>query len=211
MTHGKGSESKLELHEKLQMLRKNRGMTQEELAQALYVSRTAVSKWESGRGYPSIESLKQISTFFGVSVDELLSSEQVLSLAENENRKKLQSLCHVLTGMADLSAVLLIVLPLYPYPEDGVVYAVNLLHAEEISAWSRGIHGALFLLLIVVGAAQILTEKLKNEKGRQLTACSMGLSVLTVLFLAMTREAYAIVVAFLLFVIKMALIWMSRA
>ena len=186
-------------------------MTQEELAQALYVSRTAVSKWESGRGYPSIESLKQISTFFGVSVDELLSSEQALSLAENENRKKLQSLCHVLTGMADLSAVLLIVLPLYPYPEDGVVYAVNLLHAEEIPAWSRGIHGALFLLLIVVGAAQILTEKLKNEKGRQLTACSMGLSVLTVLFLAMTREAYAIVVAFLLFVIKMALIWMSRA
>ena len=39
----------------------------------------------------------------------------------------------------------------------------------------------------------------------------MGLSVLTVLFLAMRREAYAIVVAFLLFVIKMVLIWMSRA
>ena len=52
---------------------------------------------------------------------------------------------------------------------------------------------------------------LDYEKGRQLTACSMGLRVLTVLFLAMTREAYAIVVAFLLFVIKMALIWMSRA
>ena len=44
-----------------------------------------------------------------------------------------------------------------------------------------------------------------------MTACSMGLSVLTVLFLAMTREAYAIVVAFLLFVIKMALIWMSKS
>lgn len=44
-----------------------------------------------------------------------------------------------------------------------------------------------------------------------MTACSMGLSVLTVLFPAITREAYAIVVAFLLFVIKMALIWMSRA
>ena len=48
-----------------------------------------------------------------------------------------------------------------------------------------------------------------------MTARSMGLSVLTVLFLAMTREAYAIVVAFLLFVIKMALkypfAWVSRA
>ena len=54
----------MEFSEKLQELRKNRGLTQEELAEALFVSRTAVSKWESGRGYPSIESLKEISKFF---------------------------------------------------------------------------------------------------------------------------------------------------
>ena len=51
----------MELYEKLQQLRKEKGWTQEELAELLYVSRTAISKWESGRGYPSIDSLKAIS------------------------------------------------------------------------------------------------------------------------------------------------------
>lgn len=54
----------MEFGEKLQELRKSKGLTQEELAEALYVSRTAISKWESSRGYPNIESLKEISSFF---------------------------------------------------------------------------------------------------------------------------------------------------
>ena len=63
----------MEFNEKLQELRKQKGMTQEELASALYVSRTAISKWESGRGYPNLESLKGISRLFSISIDELLS------------------------------------------------------------------------------------------------------------------------------------------
>mgnify|MGYP002508820047 CR=1 FL=1 len=43
---------------KIRELRKQRKLSQEELAEALFVSRTAISKWESGRGYPNIESLK---------------------------------------------------------------------------------------------------------------------------------------------------------
>ena len=56
----------MEMNEKLQELRKQKGLTQEQLAQVLIVSRTAVSKWESGRGYPNIESLKAIAKFSGV-------------------------------------------------------------------------------------------------------------------------------------------------
>ena len=51
----------MDFQDKLKELRKNRGLTQEELAQALFVSRTAISKWESGKGYPNIDSLKAIS------------------------------------------------------------------------------------------------------------------------------------------------------
>ena len=59
----------MEFNEKLKELRSSRGLTQEELAEALFVSRTAISKWESGRGYPSIDSLREISDFFSVTID----------------------------------------------------------------------------------------------------------------------------------------------
>ena len=64
----------MEFNEKLQELRKSKSLTQEELAKALFVSRTAISKWEQGRGYPGIDSLKEISRFFSVSIDDLICS-----------------------------------------------------------------------------------------------------------------------------------------
>ena len=76
----------MELNEKLQELRKQKGFTQEELAEILFVSRTAISKWESSRGYPNIDSLKAIAKFFGVTVDELLSGDELLTIAEEDGR-----------------------------------------------------------------------------------------------------------------------------
>ena len=97
----------MEFSEKLQELRKSKGLTQEELAQALYVSRTAVSKWESGKGYPSIDSLKEISIFFSVSIDDLLSSEKIISIAEKENQTNIANICEMLFGAIDLFSVIL--------------------------------------------------------------------------------------------------------
>ena len=61
-------------------------MTQEELAESLFVSRTAISKWESGRGYPSIDSLKEISRFFSVTIDDLICSDEMVTVAENDKK-----------------------------------------------------------------------------------------------------------------------------
>lgn len=65
-----------EFNEKLQELRRQKGLTQEELANQLFVTRAAVPKWESGRGYPSIDSLKAISKFFSISQDDLLFADR---------------------------------------------------------------------------------------------------------------------------------------
>lgn len=76
----------MEFGEKLQLLRKERGLTQAELAEQLFVSRAAVSKRESGRGYPGIDSLKAIAKYFSVSLDSLLSCDTVLAIAEEDGR-----------------------------------------------------------------------------------------------------------------------------
>ena len=62
----------MEFYIKLKQLRKGQGMSQEELAGQLNVSRQAVSKWESGQGFPETDKLLIISNIFGVSLDYLL-------------------------------------------------------------------------------------------------------------------------------------------
>lgn len=193
----------MEFHEKLQELRKNRGLTQEELAEALYVSRTAVSKWESGRGYPSIDSLKEISKYFSVTIDELLSSERLLFIAEKENKSNIRSMCDLLFGMVDVSFFLLIALPLYPKTMEGYVYSVNLFAYTETTSLNRCVYWMLYVSLILFGIVQVILTKIKIENGHHfLMDVSMILNILMVLFLAMTREVYAVMVAFLLLVIK---------
>lgn len=196
----------MEFCEKLQELRKRRGLTQEELAEALYVSRTAVSKWESGRGYPSIDSLKEISNYFSVSIDDLLSGEKLLSLAEKENKSNIRHICDLLFGMVDLFSLMLIVLPLYPRTLDGHVYSVNLIRYTETAPLNRVVYWTVFPALILAGLLKLLLTRLRKEaKQNAVTAISLVLGAAAVLFPALAGESYAVTVAFLLLIAKAAL------
>ena len=193
----------MEFNEKLQNLRKEKGLTQEELAEILFVSRTAVSKWESGRGYPSIDSLKDISRYFGVSIDDLLSGENILSIAETENKSNFRKMCDLLFGVVDLFSFVLIFLPLYPNTVDGYVYSVSLFDYTEITMSSRVICWSGIVLLIIFGILKFIFSKINFVKGgRIVTGISMILNILFVLFLGLARQAYAVVVAVLLLITK---------
>lgn len=193
----------MEFNEKLQELRKNRGMTQEELADALFVSRTTISKWELGRGYPSIDSLKDISKFFSVSIDNLLSGEKLLTLAEKENKSNIRNICDLLFGVVDLCSFILIILPLYPNTIDGFVYSVNLLNYTQTTSLNKTICWAVFSLLVIIGAVKVILLRVKAERCSKIfMEISIVISILTVIFLAVTREVYAVVIVFLLLIIK---------
>jgi len=135
----------LELNEKILELRKQKGLTQEELAEILFVSRTAISKWESGRGYPNIDSLKAIAEFFNVSIDELLSSKELLTIAQKDSAIKIQQIRDLVFGLLDLTFLLIIFIPLFGQEDGDFIRQVSLLALEGIPIYIKAIYFVIIL------------------------------------------------------------------
>jgi transcriptional regulator with XRE-family HTH domain len=193
----------MEFNEKLQELRKQKGLTQEELAERLFVSRTAVSKWESGRGYPNIDSLKAIAGFFSVTVDQLLSSEELLTAAEDSQKQTVGRLRDLWFGLTDLCMALLLFLPLFATETDGGVQTaalISLCGAEVYltAAYYAVVAGAILtgiLTLALQGLAVTAWVKIK-------TILSLSIGVVAVLLFIITRQPYAATLAFCLLAVK---------
>ena len=193
----------MEFHEKLQALRKQRGLTQEELAERLFVSRTAVSKWESGRGYPSIDSLKAISGFFGVSIDALLSGEEVLTLAREERDRSGVRTRDLVFGLLDCGMALLFFLPFFGEQSSGVLQEVPLLQLSGTQPYTKAAYLVFVPASILVG---ILTLALQNCRKhfwvRSKYTISLLLSAVCVCLFIVTRQPYAAVFTFVFLLIK---------
>lgn len=197
----------MEFNEKLQQLRKKQNLTQEQLADQLYVSRTAVSKWESGKGYPNIESLKCISKLFSVTIDELLSSDELITLAESENRSNIKKIYNLISGIIDLLAVVFIVLPIYGKPDGDYVYSVNLLSNTHMPNMDKTIYWAVFLSMIGLGMIRLAFLYFDKEFWYRLASkCSLVLGAAAICLFAAAREPYATILLFLFFGVKIFLL-----
>ena len=193
----------MEFNQKLQELRKQKGLTQEELATSLYVSRTAISKWESGRGYPNIESLKAIAKFFSVTVDELLSTAEVLTIAEEDNKRKEKRVCDLIYGLLDLCIAMLFFLPFFAEKADGAIQSVSLIALGGVQLYLKIAYLAAVIAMTVVG---ILTLDLQNCQAmawvKSKTTVSLILGAILVLLFMISSQPYAAVFAFVLLTIK---------
>lgn len=74
--------------EKIVKLRKLKGLTQDEFASAVGVSRQAVYKWECGQSYPEVSKLLEIKFLFGISIDDLLDDTYEVIVPEKKKRKR---------------------------------------------------------------------------------------------------------------------------
>ena len=193
----------MDFQDKLKELRKNRGLTQEELAQALFVSRTAISKWESGKGYPNIDSLKAISKYFCVSLDDLLSTDEIITIAEEDGKQKERHFRNLVFGLLDCSIAMFLFLPFFGQRVDGVIQEVSVLMLTEeeiyikipylIIVFSMTVWG---ILMLALQDCQVSFWLQKKDK------VSLGLGAVGALLFMISRQPYASAYLFLILVIQ---------
>ena len=187
----------------IKKLRTDKGLTQDELAEKIYVTRTAISKWESGRGFPNIESLKAISKYFSVSLDELLSGEEILAIAENDNKQKERTLRDLIFGLLDCGMALLLFLPFFGQKADGVIREVSLIALSNTQTYLKTAYIAFVGIMIVLG---VMTLALQNCHQRLWTQSksilSLVLSAVGVCLLIISQQPYAAVFVFAFLIIK---------
>ena len=198
----------MDFNEKLQALRKQRGLTQEELARYLFVSRAAVSKWESGRGYPGIDSLKAIASFFSITIDELLSGSETLAAAEESSHRPFPSL---LFGLLDLSSTLFFLLPLFGQRTDGILRSASLLSLSGTEPYLKTAYFAVIIGMIVSGALILVLRKCREifwiqNRG----SLSMALNAAGALLFILSRQPYPAAILFFFLIFKLSVLRRCR-
>ena len=146
------------LSEKLYQLRKKSGLSQEQLAEQLNVSRQAISKWESGSAFPESEKLIIISNYFGVTVDYLLKDEvDEVKTPNAEIRKNPTTLSGLIICVAGIVAMILWGLFSILCPEA----SNQMSESSMITIDGNGIFLILCVVAVVAGAGLLLKSQKK--------------------------------------------------
>jgi len=194
---------KMDFSEKLQQLRTKNNLTQEQLAEKVCVSRVAVSKWESGRGYPNLDSLKLLAKVFNISIDELLSSEELMDIARDQVENKSSIVRTMIFGITDFMVSLLFVIPIFANRFDDKVVNVSVLNLTEGAVYNRVIFLILIVLTAVFGVVELALQNIQSKTKQKIELILSGLfSSLGIVFSALANQPYASVFFFGLFIIK---------
>lgn len=201
----------MEFNEKLQKLRISRNMTQEELAEQLYVSRAAISKWESGRGYPNIDSLKAISKYFNVTIDELICGEEMVSLAEEDIKETNKRHTELICGVLDCLMVLLFFIPVFGQQEANEIISVSLMSLTNISKWLKVSFVIVVSITVLNGFSAIIISNFdKPVWSRHRLASGVILLIIGTSLFVLARQPYAGVLYLSILIIKGFLLVKSK-
>lgn len=153
----------MKFNENLKFLRKKEGLTQEELAEKLNVSRQSVTKWESGNAIPDIEKIKEIAYIFLISVDSLIGD--IENKKPNKLKKRIQDIGWFIFAILvfavivniSISEFLIKIIP-------NINYAIGIIILMIILTFS------IMIFLIkkyLMGNKERIVNMLNNDKGKK--------------------------------------------
>ena len=197
----------MDFNEKLQQLRTKSGLTQEQLAEKVFVSRVAVAKWESGRGYPNLDSLKMIAKVFDVSIDDLLSSEEIINIAEVQSKNKGKILRTLILGITDVMASLLFVIPMFANRFADRIDIVTLQHLTQASTYVRVSFSVLIGLSLLYGILELIFQNLQTQIKQKVELILSGaFSSFGIMFAALANQPNICIFFFVLFLAKILVV-----
>ena len=194
----------MELSKKIKKIRNDNKLTQEQFAEKMLVSRTAVSKWENGTCYPSIDSLKYMSKTFNISLDKLLSNEEILEIANNENKSNIAKYNSLLFSLLDIIRIIFIFLPLYSYKTNNFVYSVSLFNSNDLGLMLKIIFISIFIIYFIIGFIELILNY--KEKRPIINKISLFLDAISIFILSLTKQPYLIALMFIIFTIKIIML-----
>lgn len=154
-----------------------------------------------------MESLKCLSKLFGISIDELLSNDELLELAERDKRANIGRVIGLVFGALDVIALAFLFLPLFGQQEGDYIRAVTLLNHTGISEVLQWLYVGYLILLSSFGVFELAAELIDHEKWLSLCRlCSLALHAAAIFLFAVSRQPYVTALLFLLFMVKVVLL-----
>lgn len=193
----------MDFNQKLQQLRNKKGLTQEQLAEKVCVSRVAISKWESGRGYPNLDSLKKLSEIFNVSIDELLSSNELIDMANSQTKNNSRTLRSLIFGIADFLVILLFIIPLFADRFEDKIEIVSLFNIVHMQIFIKIIFAIIAGSSVLFGTIELALQNIQTTGKQKAELILSGMfSSFGIVFSALTNQPDSCILFFALFVVK---------
>lgn len=150
------------LSEKIYTFRRERGLSQEQLAEKIGVSRQAISKWEGGLSTPELDKLKALSDCFQVTIDELTTNQEPNAAIDDTKQEKCSSFDRAAEGKLGIILCLTGAVCLILF---GILLLVRPSAMEQLGGSSTvtlngtGMLAVLFIMFIVIGIILMLKRK----------------------------------------------------
>lgn len=179
----------MELSSQIKKYRTELGLSQEELAEKVYVTRQTVSNWETGKSYPDIHSLLLLGTLFDLSLDQLIKGDletmkEIINEQEVKKFNRYSTILSVLFALAIASAVPLFMwLEVYAFIPFGVIWAVTLFFAFKVDKLKKANNIRTYKEIVAFSEGRKLDEIDKRvEEGKrpyQKVLLIIGVAVVT--------------------------------